>query len=81
MDKLKSFIASLPPEERDQFARRCRTTKAFLRNIAYGQRVAGEKLSVLIERESGGAVTRLDLRPDDWRDIWPELVAKQREAA
>lgn len=27
-----------------------------------------------IERATGGAVTRKDLRPDDWQDIWPELV-------
>lgn len=27
-----------------------------------------------IERATGGAVTRRDLRPDDWADIWPELV-------
>lgn len=29
---------------------------------------------VAIERATNGAVTRQDLRPDDWRDIWPELV-------
>lgn len=29
---------------------------------------------VSIERETRGQVTRRDLRPDDWRDIWPELV-------
>lgn len=29
---------------------------------------------VAIERATAGAVTRRDLRPDDWRDIWPELV-------
>jgi DNA-binding transcriptional regulator YdaS (Cro superfamily) len=28
---------------------------------------------VPIERATNGAVTRIDLRPDDWRDIWPEL--------
>ena len=27
-----------------------------------------------IERAAGGAVTRRDLRPDDWWRIWPELV-------
>ena len=27
-----------------------------------------------IERITNGAVTRKDLRPHDWRDIWPELV-------
>lgn len=26
-----------------------------------------------IERATGGAVTRRDLRPDDWHRIWPEL--------
>lgn len=27
-----------------------------------------------IERATEGAVTRQDLRPDDWQDIWPELA-------
>ena len=32
-----------------------------------------------IERATNGAVTRKDLRPDDWADIWPELA--EREAS
>lgn len=41
---------------------------------------------VAIERATKGAVTRRDLRPDDWHLIWPELAkparkAKQQEAA
>lgn len=31
-------------------------------------------LCVAIERATSGAVTRRELRPDDWADIWPELV-------
>lgn len=27
-----------------------------------------------IERVTAGAVTRRDMRPDDWQDIWPELA-------
>lgn len=27
-----------------------------------------------IEAACGGAVTRRDLRPDDWQRIWPELA-------
>ena len=27
-----------------------------------------------IERATSGAVTRKDLRPDDWQRIWPELM-------
>ncbi|MGV8823986.1 YdaS family helix-turn-helix protein [Methylibium petroleiphilum] len=30
--------------------------------------------AVQIERVTGGAVSRRDLRPDDWREIWPELA-------
>jgi len=28
---------------------------------------------VAIERATNGIVTRKDLRPDDWQNIWPEL--------
>jgi DNA-binding transcriptional regulator YdaS (Cro superfamily) len=30
----------------------------------------------LIEQATNGAVTRKDLRPDDWMNIWPELAEK-----
>ncbi|RYE43831.1 MAG: helix-turn-helix domain-containing protein [Hyphomicrobiales bacterium] len=38
------------------------------------------KQCVRIERITEGRVSRRDLRPDDWRDIWPEL-AEQVPAA
>ena len=34
-----------------------------------------------IERATNGAVTRKDLRPDDWQAIWPELITPKRKAA
>ncbi|SEL13142.1 DNA-binding transcriptional regulator Cro [Roseateles sp. YR242] len=36
---------------------------------------------VEIERATGGAVTRRDLRPKDWREIWPELADAAEQAA
>ena len=30
-----------------------------------------------IVRETGGAVTLRDLRPNDWQKYWPELAAKK----
>ncbi|WP_082366665.1 transcriptional regulator [Paenacidovorax caeni] len=33
---------------------------------------------VAIERATAGAVTRCDLRPDDWEKIWPELAAQSK---
>jgi len=35
---------------------------------------------VAIERATGGEVSRRDLRPDDWQDIWPELADLQSPA-
>lgn len=74
MVKLKQFLASMPPSERDRFASRCGTSVGYLRNVGYGYRTAGEKLCASIERESNHAITRRDLRPHDWQDIWPELI-------
>jgi DNA-binding transcriptional regulator YdaS (Cro superfamily) len=31
-------------------------------------------MAVAIESTTKGAVTRRDLRPDDWQEIWPELA-------
>lgn len=33
-----------------------------------------------IEKATAGAVTRRDLRPDDWHRIWPELVTDEHPA-
>lgn len=34
-----------------------------------------------IEAATHGAVTRRDLRPDDWQKIWPELAASPAHQA
>lgn len=40
----------------------------------YADRVPSPEYCVAIERATNGAVSRRDLRPDDWYRIWPELV-------
>lgn len=42
-----------------------------------GGRGVPPRQCVRIERLTSGAVTRRDLRPDDWQDIWPELANPQ----
>ena len=32
-----------------------------------------------IEKSTKGAITRQDLRPDDWNLIWPELVKRHKK--
>ena len=34
---------------------------------------------VAIERATEGTVTRRDLRPDDWHEIWPELADSEEK--
>ena len=37
--------------------------------------------AALIERATNGVVSRRDLRPDDWRVIWPELAQNSENMA
>lgn len=55
------------------FARSVGMSQAMLYQITKGLRPVPEKLCVRIERATNGAISRRDLRPDDWADIWPEL--------
>lgn len=47
------------------------TTRAYLRQIAYGNKTATPQTAVVLEQ--AGLATRKELRPEDWRSIWPEL--------
>ena len=77
---LKTFLKSLPADEREFFALRCETSFAHLRNVAYGLKTAGESLCINIDRESSGAVRCEDLRPDvDWAYL--RGTAKPQKAA
>lgn len=40
----------------------------------YSDRKPSPENCVAIERATDGAVSRRDLRPDDWQAIWPELA-------
>lgn len=51
------------------------TTRAYLRLIAYGHKTASAEIAARTESATSGLVTRRDLRPEDWRQIWPELTA------
>lgn len=72
--ELKQYIFSLAPADRREFAERCGTSAEHLMNCAYGYKTLSFATCVLVERESGKAVTRQEMRPD-WRDVWPELEA------
>ncbi|PSJ23595.1 hypothetical protein CVH10_01685 [Halomonas sp. ND22Bw] len=50
------------------------TTRAYLKQIAYGHKPASPEIAVRVEVASDGAATRKSLRPNDWHVLWPELI-------
>lgn len=68
MRELRTFINSLPADQRDAFAGRCQTSIGYLRKAISRNERLREALCIAIERESAGAVRVETLRPDvDWR--------------
>lgn len=67
MEKLRSYLNSLPPREQNAFCERCGTSLGYLRKaLSTGQKL-GESLCINIERESSRSVLCEDLRPEvDW---------------
>ena len=75
MERLKTYLRNLQDDDaRERFAVECGTTLGHMRNCSYGQKQLAPANCVLVERCSGAAVMRWDLRPDDWHLIWPELI-------
>ena len=80
MNVLLTYLNTLSDEARQNLAASCGTSVGYLRKACCIGQKLGPALCVSIERASGGAVTRQDLRQDDWRMIWPELAEQQSNA-
>lgn len=60
---------------KSEFARDIEVPPAMLYQWLRGLRPVAIKHCKKIEDKTGGAVSRRDLRPDDWQRIWPELAS------
>ena len=74
MEELLAYINKCTDVQREALAANCKTSINYLRKAISTRQLLGPVLCVLIERATGGQVTRKDLRPNDWQDIWPELA-------
>ena len=75
--ELKTYLSNLSTESRKVFAESVGTTSGHLANVSYGYKTLGEKVCVAVEQKTKGKVTRQELRPTDWQDIWPELMKRK----
>jgi DNA-binding transcriptional regulator YdaS (Cro superfamily) len=71
---LRSFLRALPLSERAALAAQANTTLAVINNFTYGWRSPSPLTAALLERATGGAVTRREMFPQTWHLIWPELI-------
>jgi hypothetical protein len=62
--KLRDYIKKLTPEQRDDYAKRCGTTDAYLFQLAGDHRQPSGQLARRLAEESGFAVLPQELRPD-----------------
>lgn len=53
---------------------------SYVFNMNNGIKPIPIKHMAAIEAFTGGLVTRQEMRPDDWADIWPELVSTDNPA-
>ena len=74
MNKISKYLEK-SGVTKSEFARRISVTPGMVFQLARGDLLPSEKLSVRIELATGGALKRQDLRPNDWAEIWPELNA------
>ena len=70
---LKTYISKNYGSAKE-LAQKISVAPSFLSQMAGGIRSVSPENAVAIERATNSAVTRQDLRPDDWEMIWPELV-------
>lgn len=75
---LKTYLKT---HKQVELARVLGVTQGAVHQWANGLTAVAIERCVPIERATDGAVTRRDLRPNDWRDIWPELVDSENKPA
>jgi DNA-binding transcriptional regulator YdaS (Cro superfamily) len=71
---LNAYLSSKNASPAAEFARRLGVPPALISQWRTNTRPVPIERCVAIERLTDGLVSRRDLRPQDWCEIWPELV-------
>ena len=74
MEALRTYLNSLTPDRQDALASEAGTSIGYLRKAISIKQQLSPAVCVRLEQLSENAIRRWDLRPDDWWEIWPELI-------
>ncbi len=69
---LKTYLSSRERGARSQLAAKLGISISYLSQLVSGKAPISVTRCIAIEQATQGAVTRSDLRPKDWQQIWPE---------
>lgn len=72
----KTYVNSLPKGGKSQLAKALGVSPSYLSRMLAGLRPITPSRALDIEKATAGAVTRRDLRPNDWFHHWPELATQ-----
>ena len=70
----REYIERLPKGHKTRLAAAMKVTAACISKIASGQIRISPAIAVRLEQITNGELNRKNLRPDDWEQIWPELI-------
>lgn len=76
---LKHYLSSLKRGASSRLASELGISVSYMSQMASGKSAISASRCISIEQATKGAVTRRDLRPDDWDVIWPELANQTSE--
>ena len=67
MDELRAFLNSISVQEQESFARKCGTSRMYLRKVVSNGKGLNHLTSIKLEVESSGAICAESVCPDfDW---------------
>lgn len=74
---LTQYLAQPSAKSASEIAREVGVSPAMVYQWKRHLRPIPTEYGALLEKATGGAVSRRDIRPDDWHLIWPELAEKE----
>jgi DNA-binding transcriptional regulator YdaS (Cro superfamily) len=72
--KLSEYVRQMPRGKGTALAQALKVSQPTVSDWSTGKKPVPVERCAQLERATGGVVTRKDLRPDDWQEIWPELA-------